>query len=82
MAASCEFDILLTKSVPHILEKIFFSLDCKSFLNCLEVSRSWNDVLTSESFQRIGKSIFSEDICEELMQAAEVGTTERIRIIL
>ena len=27
----CAFDTLLTRNVPHILEKIFFSLDYKSF---------------------------------------------------
>ena len=82
MATSCEFDRLFTKSVPHILEKIFLFLDCKSFLNCLEVSRSWNDVLTSEPIQRMGKSVFGEDIVVELMQAAEEGTTNRVKRIL
>ena len=82
MAAVCEFDSLFTKSVPQILEKIFFFLDCKSFVNCLEVSRSWNVLLTSESFQRKGKPIFCEAIREELMQAAEKGTAEWVRKIM
>ena len=50
MTAACEFDRLFTKSVLHIHEKIFFSVDYKSFKKCLEVSKSWNDLLTSESF--------------------------------
>ena len=44
---SCAFDKLFTNSVPHILEKVFFSLDYNSFKSCLEVSRTWNEQLTS-----------------------------------
>ena len=79
MNALWEFDRLFTKTVLHILEKIFLSLDCKSCINCLEVSRSWDDMLTSESFQRRGKYIFCEDIREELMQTAQKGSTDRLK---
>ena len=33
-----ELNILFTKSVPHVLEKIFFSLDFDSFVACGKVS--------------------------------------------
>ena len=46
MEASCSFDTLFTKNVPHIMEKIFLSLDPASFKACLDVSKSWNEVLT------------------------------------
>ena len=52
----CTFDTLFSKNVPHLLEKIFLSLDYKSYKRCLEVSKLWNDLLTSKSFQRKGKS--------------------------
>ena len=67
---TCGFDILLSKNVPHILEDIFFSVDYDSFKKCLEVSKSWNDLLTSESFLRRGKSVFCEEIQDELLLAA------------
>ena len=53
----CAFDTLFTRSVPHILEKIFLSLDnYESFQRCLEVSKKWNEVLASESFQEKAKA--------------------------
>ena len=82
MAAACEFDKLFTKFVPHILEKIFFSMDYKSYKKCLEVSKSWSNLFTSESFLRRGKSVFSEDIKEELRLAARWGNVNKIRRVL
>ena len=46
------FDKLLKTSVPHVLEKIFFSLDYESFKNSKKVCKAWNSVLTSEPFQK------------------------------
>ena len=74
----CEIDRLFTRNVPHIVEKIFFSLDYASFKNCLEVSQSWRDLLTSESFLSRGKSVFCEDIQKELLIAAERGKDTRM----
>ena len=82
MAPSCQFDRLLTKSVPHIHEKIFFSVDYESFKNCLEVSKSWNDLLTSEYFLRRAKSVFSEDIQKELLLAVKRGNVDKIQSVL
>ena len=56
---SCPFDKLFTKSVPHILEKIFLSLDYETFKKCREVSNAWNEQLTSESYQQKAKSVFT-----------------------
>ena len=43
----CGFDQLLTKNVPHILEKIFLSLDIESIKNCMRVCQAWNNVLST-----------------------------------
>ena len=78
----CEFDTLFTRNVPHVLEKIFFSLDYASFKNCLEVGKPWRDLLTSESFLRNGKSVFCEDIQGELRLGASSGNVDTIRRVL
>ena len=36
--ATCAFDTLFAINIPHIFEKIFFSLDYKSYKKCFEVS--------------------------------------------
>ena len=72
MTPACEFDRLITKSVLHIHDKIFFSLDYESYKKCLEVSKSWNDLLTSEYFLRRGKSLFCEDL-QKVKMKNEVG---------
>ena len=46
------FGVLFAKSVPHILEKIFFSLDYKSFQTCLKVNSAWNKELSSQRYQK------------------------------
>ena len=76
------FDTIFTKSVPHILENIFFSLDYKSYKNCMKVCIAWNDLLTSDSFRRCGKSLFREDIDKELRRAVREGDEDEVRKIL
>ena len=78
-------DALLSKNVPHILEKIFFSLDYASFKECCQVSNKWNVILTSDMYQTKGKSVFCKDIREEekkLHAASGVGNTEEVRRLL
>ena len=57
-------------------------MDYETFKKCLEVSKSWNDLLTSESFLRRGKSRFCEDIQKELRLAAEIGNVDIIQRVL
>ena len=76
------FDKLFTKSVPNILEEIFFSLDYASFKKCTGVNRAWHELLTSESFKRIGKSTFREDIEKELWLALFEGNAIEVRRVL
>ena len=73
---------LFTKNVPHIFEKIFFSLDYNSFMICMKVNNSWSEVLTSESFKRIGKFVFREDIARELYRASDDGNLKEVRNII
>ena len=49
---SCEFNRLFTKSVPHLLEGIFFSLDYDSFAACRDVCKAWKELHSSELYQR------------------------------
>ena len=51
MAAASEFDRLFTIRVPHIHEKIFFSLDYKTYKACHEVCKDWNELLSMDSFK-------------------------------
>ena len=76
------FDKLFKINVPHILEKIFFSLDYKSFKNCLEVSNVWNELLTSEAYKKKGKRTFNEEIGEEMWYATENGNADEVKRLL
>ena len=78
----CAFDALFTKSVPHILEKIFFSLDYESFKTCMEVSNPWKELLTSESFKKMGASLFRKCAERELLQASNFEDSKEAKIIL
>ena len=78
----CGFGKLFTKSVPHILEKIFLSLDYASFKTCMKVNTMWQELLTSESFTRLGKLTFSEDIERELWHALHGGNVHEVRKVL
>jgi len=69
----CGFDKLFTKNVPHVFEKIFFNCDYTSFKQCTEVSSSWSELLTSDSYKRLGKVTFHEDIVRDLNLAFRKG---------
>ena len=60
-SAPCAFDKLLAKRVPHIVEKIFLSLDFVSFKVSSEVSKTWNQLLRSELIQKKAKLLYHED---------------------
>ena len=48
--------------MPHIIEKVFLSLDLESFKTCYEVSKAWKEFITSDSFKRKVKIHFRSDI--------------------
>ena len=76
------FEKLLARNVPHIIEKIFFSLDHKTFNECLQVCKTWNHLLISRSFRKVGKSAFHIDIQEELWGAIEEDNIDEVLRIL
>ena len=74
MSNPCSFDLLFSRSVPHILKKIFFSLDIKSFDKCREVCHSWQYLLSCEAYKKRYEEMLAEerDIEERLLDAARV----------
>ena len=85
LESRCNFVPLFSLSFPHILERIIFSLDYKSYKNCLEVSNEWKGVLTSERYQTTGKSVFKKEIrndVQKLHEAAERGKICKVKRLL
>ena len=76
------FNKLFTRNVPHILEKIFFSLDYASFKECMEVHRAWHELLTSKSFKQFGKLTFQREIETALWHATRSGNAKEARAVL
>ena len=82
--APSKFNILSTKSVPHILENIFHSLDYETYKTCLRVSTAWRELLASESYIKRAKSDFHYQIVhdkEELWEAAMKGNIKKVWIL-
>ena len=72
-------------NVPHIVKKIFLSLDYESYKTCLEVSNDWHGLLTSESYRRKAKDLFRKEITEEeikLWHATHEANIETIARLL
>ena len=78
------FETLFNKSVPHILEKIFFTLDYDSFLACRTVCKTLNDLLSSEPYQRRSKEMLEEKKKNEerLCRFAFNGNEEEVRNLI
>ena len=83
-AKNSAFDTLFDNSVPHILEKIFFSLDYDSFMTCHEVSHTWNELLVSDRYQRESEAIFLEKKTnvEKLCHYSKNGNVKQVSKIL
>ena len=47
------FQALFAKSVPHILEKIFLSLDYDTLVSCRKVCKAWYQVLSMEPYSEM-----------------------------
>ena len=81
----CSFDNLFSKNVLHVLEKIFISLDYRSYKKCLKVNNEWNRVLTSQSFRMKGKLVFHREILKDtldLYHAAKDGDRVSVQKLL
>ena len=82
---TCEFDIIFKRNVPHILEKIFFSLDYDSYNRCRKVSSEWKDVLMSKHFRKRAKSVYRIELVMEedkLIKTTEEGDLEEVTQLL
>ena len=81
----CSFNVLLTKNVPHILEKIFFLLDYESFKACIEVNSSLSELLKSAAYTKKARSVFWEEIDKQerqLLFASRDGRTDVVGRLL
>ena len=80
----CEFDRLFTKSVPHILEKIFFSLDYDSLMSSRLVCKAWNELHSAELYRQQALNMFQEKKKQEddLCRSSERGNVEEVRQLL
>ena len=77
------FDTLFRKNnVPHLLEKIFFSLDYDSFMACRMVNKDWNKLLSSERYVEeshkmlLEKKKNEEKLCEYSGNGNVVGVRQ------
>ena len=77
----CAFDQLLRKNVPHIMEKIFFSLDYKSFMSCHMVCTTWNKLLKSEYYVQKSRKMLAENMIK-LTDAIAKGDADKVRKII
>ena len=79
----CAFDKLVyERNVPHILEKIFFSLDYESFKACFSVNETWNKLLLSGAFQKRAKSVFHEEISKDEDDLLHASSTNNVKEVI
>ena len=80
----CAFDALFTRSVPHILENIFFSLDHKSFKACMKVNKAWRELLSTARYQKRLEELLIEKKENEkkLYYTSRHGNTEEVRRLI
>ena len=70
------------RDVPHILEKIFFSMDYTSLKTCLNVSKTWRKLLLTTPYEKRLEELWEELLIEKpvnekkLYDASEEGDTE------
>lgn len=82
---TCAIDSIFKRHLPHILEKIFFSLDYDSYSRCHQVSCVWNEVLISERFRKKAKSVYAIELKQEedkLIRAPEWVDFMEVRRLL
>ena len=76
----CEFERLYTKSVPHIFEKIFFSLDHDTFKNCRDVCQAWKELFASKRYRKREKQMLQEE--KNLLKASKDGNVAEVKRLL
>ena len=70
-----------TRSVPHILEKIFFSLDYKSFKTCMTVNKTWRKLLSTKPYlRRLEELLIEKQETEKMLyDASKDGNVEAVK---
>ena len=78
------FEALFNKSVPHILEKIFFSLDYDSFRACRKVHKTWVELLSSDRYTKELEEMLirKEENEEKLCKSSRDGNVEVVSLLL
>ena len=78
------FEPLFNKSVPHVLESIFFSLDTDSFAACGKVCKSWNELISSRAYQEKLEKMLEEKKRKEenLCSYSDDGNADGVRKLL
>ena len=77
------FEPLFDKNIPHILEKIFHSLDYNSFMESKNVCKTWNVLLSSKSYDEMAKKLLKVKRNEnKLCEASYSGTLDEVRHLL
>ena len=82
---NCSFEKLLSRNLPHVLQKIFLYLDYESFKACHKVNKTWNSLITSKSFQKKARFIFKvgiEQDVERLINACWSNNIHEVACIL
>ena len=75
------FERLFTTNVPHVLEKIFFSLDYETFKACREVCKAWKGLISSDAYTKIENTVLTENH-ERLKKAVKERNVEVLLSIL
>ena len=72
------------RDVPHIVEKIFFSMDYTSLKTCMIVSKTWRKLLSTTPYQKRLQELWWELLVErpviekKLYDASKEGDTEMV----
>ena len=72
------------RDVPHILEKIFFSMDYTSLETCMNVSKTWRKLLLTTPYRKRLEELWEELLIEKpvnerkLHDASKEGDTEMV----
>ena len=79
-----EFQALFDKNVPHILENIFSFLDYDTFKACRVVCKGWNELPSSQSYEKITKKLLGEKLANEnkLCEASYKCNTEDVKHLI
>ena len=73
------FNTLFTTNVPHVLEKIFLSLDYETYKECMDVCEWWRALLKSASLAKRAKARLKYQIMDDQVILAHATTHEEVK---